>query len=315
MNPSNRYIWDFWDYYDPETEVFHLFYLNAEGHLVREGLHHLSAQVGYATTKDFITFNWGKQDVLTASQARWDNTAIWTGDVIKIANGFLLFYTSRHQQQDDGMTQNIGVAYSPSIDTEQWTPIETIRIQPDENFYELKHLIGDSSIHAWRDPFLFKQDDQIFMLLSAKSTNQPLGKKGAIALLKLQDNQLTNWQILPPMSNLGYYSEMEVPQLFKTPTNNYVLVYSTWSKGDFAPTTNKSGGIHKLTSSKWNDFHYSSPQVLLPEISGLYACRIIPELDGEIIGFDVKNGGILRSGIKTYFQSVNRDFSDFYFDT
>jgi hypothetical protein len=47
---------------------------------------------------------------------------------------------------------------------------------------------------------------------------------------------------------------------------------------------------------------------------GLYACRIIPELGGEIIGFDHRHGGIRRSGVKTGFQYVNRNFSNINFN-
>lgn len=310
MQHSEYYVWDFWYYYEQKSQIYHLFYLNADRHLVASDRHHFFARVGYGTTEDFRAIKWIDYNVLSSSSQRWDNTSIWTGDVIKIKQGFLMFYTSRNQQEDDGMTQNIGIAYAETIDAKQWQPLPDIRIAADRQFYEPKNVVGDSSTHAWRDPFLFRDRGQIFMLLSAKSIHLPLGKKGAIALLRSRDGSLFNWESLPPISRSGWYSEMEVPQLYQDSQGEYKLIYSTWGKGDFAPTTHQAGGLQGLTASHWQNFNSQSPDLILPGRSGLYACRIIPELEGEIVGFNVKNGGIQRSGIKTNYRGVNRDFKD-----
>ena len=111
---------------------------------------------------------------------------------------------------------------------------------------------------------------------------------------------------------------MEVPQIYKDSQGNYELVFSTWAKNDFSPTTRKAGGLQGLTiPESWNFNNHQTTSlelnqgfhVLMPEKYGLYACRIIPELHGEIVGFDIEDGGIRRSGVKKKFQSVNRDFS------
>ncbi len=49
---------DFWYDFEPDTQIFHLFYLNADRSLVANEQHHFSAQVGYATTKDFLSIEW-----------------------------------------------------------------------------------------------------------------------------------------------------------------------------------------------------------------------------------------------------------------
>jgi beta-fructofuranosidase len=110
---------------------------------------------------------------------------------------------------------------------------------------------------------------------------------------------------------------MEVPQLYIDRYGHYVLIFSTRVKSDFCGGTHKAGGFQELTSMKCintitepPDFNRSQPNVLMPESSGLYACRVIHELDGEIVGFDIKQGGIRRSGIKTYLKPVNRNFTD-----
>jgi sucrose-6-phosphate hydrolase SacC (GH32 family) len=311
LQHPDRHVWDFWYHFDPDTEIFHLFYLNADRSLVAQDQHHLSSQVGYATTKDFLTIEWVSDRVLGADPHGWDDTSIWSGDIIKVQGGFLMFYTSRNQATDDGMTQNVGVAFTHHIQSfDRWFRIPSIRIQPDAP-YELHHVPEDLTINAWRDPFLFRHEEQIYMLLSAKDPNQPVGKKGAVALLKAKNNSFEQWEYLPPICQPGFYAEMEVPQLYRSGVDDYALVYSTWAKYDFAPTTEQSGGLQGFNSSSLFHFPAAAPKILLPETANLYACRIIPELNGEIVGFDITTGGIRRSGVQTGLKHVDRDFSSY----
>lgn len=314
LQHPDRHVWDFWYHFAPDTGIFHLFYLNADRTLVADDKHHMSSQVGYATTKDFLTIDWISDRVLGADPHGWDDTSIWSGEIIKINGGFLMFYTSRNQATHDGMIQNVGVAFTHHIQSfDRWFRIPSVRIQPKAP-YELQHVPEDLTIHAWRDPFLFRHQEQIYMLLSAKDPTKPLGKKGSVALLKAKNNSFEDWECLPSICQPGFYAEMEVPQLYLTETDDYALVYSTWAKYDFAPNTQQSGGLQGLFSSSLFDFTAATPTVLLPETSQLYACRIIPELNGEIVGFDITTGGIRRSGVQTGLRHVDRDFSSYSID-
>lgn len=311
LQHPHRHVWDFWYHFAPETGIFHLFYLNADRESVAEDKHHFSSQVGYATTKDFLTIDWISDRVLGADPDGWDDTSIWSGDVIKIQDGFLMFYTSRNQATDDGMTQNVGVAFTHHIQSfDRWFRIPSVRIQP-QSPYELRHVPDDMTIPAWRDPFLFRHHEQIYMLLSAKDSTQPVGKKGAVALLKAQNNSFDRWEYLAPICQPGFYAEMEVPQLYRASADAYALVYSSWAKYDFAPSTQQSGGLHGILSPSLFNFPAVNPKVFLPQTAHLYACRVIPELDGEMVGFDINTGGIRRSGVKTGLQHVDRDFSSY----
>ena len=60
MQHPDLYVWDFWYYFEPESQRFHVFYLNADRRLVPSGLHHYDSHVGHATTKDFVEMDWGK---------------------------------------------------------------------------------------------------------------------------------------------------------------------------------------------------------------------------------------------------------------
>ncbi len=317
MQHPSRYVWDFWYFFDEKDKLFHVFYLNADEILVPSEKHHHAACVGHAVTSDFIRMEWGKDqdfNVLISPRHHWANTSIWSGDIIQIQNGFLLFFTSRDRGQDDGMTQNIGVAYSASLSPSKWL-LSELRIQPGRS-YQLKNSLGDLSTHAWRDPFLFQGNGQVYMLLSAKSIDDPIGRNGVVGLLRFQEGNnfpQGNWEYLDPLIQPCCYSEMEVPQLYQDSLGKYELVFSSWAKNDFSPSTRQAGGLQGFTSPNLMGF-MGKPHVLMPEKYGLYACRIIPELDGEIVGFDIQEGGIRRSGVKTHFRHVNRDFSNFKFE-
>ncbi|MHA1882047.1 MAG: beta-fructosidase [Candidatus Thorarchaeota archaeon] len=310
LHPTN-FTWDFWYYYDGNAKLFHILYLNADSSLVQSNKHHFSARIGYATTKEFQSIDWINDDVFHASEDGWDNTSIWSGDVVRISDRFLFYYTSRDKNVDNGFTQNIGLAQS--TDFIHWSRVEDVQIRPDERYYEPRSIEGDSTIHAWRDPFLFRTGDGIYMLLSSKSKNLPLHNNGSIALLRSKDNSLTDWEILPPLFSTGWYSECEVSQIYLQ-GEDYVLAYSSWAKFDGCPFTNKAGGLQGVTYSKISPFAKGltgTPEVLLPESSGLYACRVIPELQGDIVGFDIEKGGFQRVPAKTGLKAINRDFTEF----
>jgi len=309
QHPS-RFIWDFWYYYDPPNKLFYVFYLNADPSLVPSEQFHWASQVGYGVTKDFIRMDWGPSDVLTASSSRWDNTSIWTGDIIKVKNGFLLFYTSRDGTVDDGKTQNIGCAFSERIDTCHWEPVSDFRLQPDGHYYTLRHVPDDVSIHSWRDPCLFRHKDNIYMLVTAKSVSRPLKHNGVAGLLRCRDGILKDWEYLPPLANTGFFSEMDVNQVFENPKGGYELICSTGPDYDSVPESRGTGGLYAIHSENLLDFNKNRPRQLLSHASGLYAFRIIPELNGEIVGFDHRTGGIRRSGVKTGWKAVCRDFLD-----
>ncbi|PSN17524.1 beta-fructosidase, partial [filamentous cyanobacterium CCP5] len=296
------------------TGKFHLFYLNAPSESYATGAHHQAATVGYGVTKDFLEIEWGAHDVLRADPQGWDNTSIWTGDVLRIGKGFWMFYTSRDHHRDDGFTQAIGVARADQIDARHWQRISRLPLEVNSPDYEPRGIQGDLSVHAWRDPFLFRWGGDTYMLLSAKAAGRPLGRNGAVAWLKACDPQLNQWQPLPPLVVPGHYSEMEVPQVYRRPDGRLALLFSTTAALDFTPESPHQGGIYAMAAEGFEGFAHQVPRNILPASSGLYACRAIPELAGELIGFDLATGGIRRSGIQTHLQSLDKDFSDIFLE-
>ncbi|MBN2009309.1 beta-fructosidase [candidate division KSB1 bacterium] len=302
-----KFTWDYWYYFDHDEKLFHIFNLNAKKSLAKKQQHHFSSQVGYATTRDFVTINWIKDDVLVANPSGWDNSSIWTGDIVKSNNGFVMFYTSRDKHDDDGMTQNIGCAFSN--DFLKWERIPNVRIQPEPAHYLTQTSENDGTIHAWRDPFLFREGDYAYMLVSAKANDLPAGRNACVALLRSEPHDLLHWNVLPPICKPGWYGEMEVPQLYLDKDGRHQLIFSVGEKWDYADDTQQQGGLQSIDVTQGRKVEF--PIVRLPQSAGIYACRVIPEMGGAIIGFDIKVGGFVKCDGLPDFKYMNRDFTDF----
>ena len=147
-----------------------------------------------------------------ASESGWDNTAIWSGDLIRYQNGFAFYYTSRDSRVDQGLTQNIGLAISQNLT--DWHRIKTFRLQPDRRWYEPSVPQGSQVVHAWRDPFLFRHAHALYMIVAAQSHAQVSAYKGAVGLLVSPTQSLLQWEALPPLFDPGVFAECEVPQVY-----------------------------------------------------------------------------------------------------
>ncbi|MFW5748605.1 MAG: beta-fructosidase [Chloroflexota bacterium] len=304
-----RFVWDFWYYHDADEKLFHVLFLNADRSLAATDAHHWQAQVGYATTRDFVSVDWHATDVFTADPDGWDNTSIWTGDLIRGREGFILLYTSRSRDVGDGMTQNIGMAVSK--DLRHWERVPDFRLAPDPQYYEAHTHPEDDSIHAWRDPYLFRHNGQLFMLVAAKGRDLLPGRKGVVGLLRSVDGSLLNWEALPPLYASGYVSECDVPILY-TLDGTSKLVYTVHARYDHAPMTGGAGGLHGISTPALFVKPWMGPAVLLAKASGMYAARVIPELGGDIVGPDFRLGGWQRVPAQTGFRHVDRDFRDLW---
>jgi beta-fructofuranosidase len=104
---------------------------------------------------------------------------------------------------------------------------------------------------------------------------------------------------------------MEVPHVLMDEQGQSWVAFSGWAKHDFSPFTEQEGGLQAVRLFSGANATRAVVTVLLPESSGLYACRVIPELGGKIVGFDVASGGIRRSGVTVPMASANRDFSKY----
>jgi beta-fructofuranosidase len=348
------YIWDSWYRYDHETKLFHVYYLNVDDHsLVIPEQHHFHAKLGYATTYDFINYDYINHNILSADSNTYDDTSIWTGCVVQFGEQAqkLMAFTSRNSKQErikgwEAQAFNQHISFAISNDNITFERIANKHLLPDERFYNIASIVDDVTIHAWRDPFIFRNpyDDYAYMLVTAQARGLIAGIKdkraglhGVIALLRADEpKKLSGWSATG-ISFVVEASEAEVPRLYyDANAQSHLIAYSR--KNDSAYLGDKANqqygfyGFHvdlKLLSLIAEHKQTNQPHLIhiphstqIPLLGfgedNLYACQIIPELEGKIMGFDTRSsedgGGKLRlSNMKQlpHLQPANLNFDDF----
>lgn len=299
------HTWDFTTI--PYKNGLAILFLNTDKRWLEGDQHHQHARIGLAYTENFRQIQWIDDCVFGATADSWANTSIWSTDIVRRNGRYWLFFTSRTKGEDDGFTQHIGLA--SSTDLIHWRR-EPLKISADPTHYLARGLEGDDTVHAWRDPYLFLFRGQLHMILTAKSPELPLGKNGCIALLQAKQNSFFEWEAMPPLYAPGYYSEMEEPDLFYNKGGELVLTFSSHDKFDHTKgTTSGRGGLYAVNlGSNLYSPYVRKIENILPYQTGIYAAHIMPSIEGEIIGFDLQNGGFRRSGVKKPLMPARNQF-------
>lgn len=282
---SGVYIWDFWYLYKKNERIFEVFFLNADRSFVKNKQQHFNSSIGRAKTIDWVDFIDLKKDFFSADKSSWDNTSIWTGDTVVIDDKTYLFYTSRDYKEKDGMVQHIGIA---TIHDEKIVRTGC-KISAPPEFYLSESDKKESSIHCWRDPFVFYCNDEIYMLVAAKRKDFPINERGCIALMKLVDrNCISKWEHQRTLVSTNY-SEVELPQIYKTESGGMRIFYNAKNrdKKEFFMMTNI---FYELSCENI----YAEKDVLsnIFEKKKYYGLRIVPEHNSIICAFNKKSGGV-----------------------
>jgi beta-fructofuranosidase len=303
-------LWDFWSLYDSVKKDFHVLSLSADKNLVADDTHHFSSRLAYYKTSDFksVLDETLIEDVFAASPNSWDNTSIWSGDVIRLGDQYMMFYTSRNSYAKDILTQHIGCAISKAdakLPLQEWHRIPTL-ISADPKWYTVKSDPSESSIHAWRDPFLFVANGKTYMLLAAKKASLPRNQRGCIAILRANNNELTEWVCLPPIYAQGDMGEVELPQIYRKSNGSLVCCFNSHARQDVTKRERKGGFyavdfLDLLLEDEMQDLKI----LALTQDTGAYGFRVVPELNGAIVGFDIKSGKPVNTGISTGFQHAD----------
>lgn len=289
---NDNFVWDFWYFYDIKTKIFHLFYLNAPKKFRENNQHHFHSKVGYCKTSDFKKFENISDNVFSASDDGWDNTSIWSGCIIYHQGLFKMFYTSRTQEEDDGLTQKIGLATSHNLI--DWKRLKMPVSVADPLWYKTKTDKNSSVIHAWRDPFVFqsKEDGKYYMLVTAQSIKYKPGFNGCIALLQAQNDTLISWKTLEPLFDTGRFAEVELPQIIQDKDKDSEVYFNCWEKYDSEIDLNKGGGLYQFNIKKLINTEKENYCRTVSISRKGYGLRKIKELNNIIVGFDDIEGGI-----------------------
>lgn len=173
-------VWDFC--ITLHDSIYHIYYINVD-----EGLKSaISDNLGHASSPDLI--HWTiHSPAITISSNSWENYSVWAPDVVRdeINQRWVMAYTG----VDSLKVQRPCIAYS--TDLFQWTKEPTNPVyEPDSLIY---YWSPTTTWSAYRDPYLYFENNEWHMLSSAKARygEYPGYAKGIIHHLSSPD--FINW--------------------------------------------------------------------------------------------------------------------------
>jgi beta-fructofuranosidase len=278
---ADKWLWDFWLARDGPD--YHLFYLQAPRSLEHESLRHWNASIGHAVSQDLLSWEVLPDALHPGAPGAWDDYSTWTGSVIRHGGLWYLFYTSL-SRAEDGRVQRIGAATSEDLIAWERRP-ENPLITADPEWYELPDRDGGRG-QSWRDPWVFRHPEtgEFHAYITARVKHGPLDGRGVIAHARSAD--LIRWEVLPPVTEPGFFYDMEVSQLVELRGRYYLLFCSpaSWhsalrrAQTGLEPVT----GTHYLVAEgPLGPFRYSTHEFLSGDPVGLhYAGKLVQGPDG-----------------------------------
>lgn len=294
---ADHWVWDLW-IADTGSD-YHMFYLHAPKELGDPHLRHRNASIGHASSADLT--HWIDHGVVLepGSLGTFDETATWTGSVVRGDDGiWRMFYTGARFLADGRNIESIGIATSP--DLASWTKVPGAVLTADPAWYE---ALGDSSWPelAWRDPWVFRDPngEGWHMLVTARSNVGAVDERGVIGHAVSSD--LASWNALPPLSEPGSgFMHLEVPQTISTGDYS-ALVFScdTERLSDAHRLAGGTGGVWVVDApSLAGPFAVGTARLLASEDA--YAGRVVARRDGSMVllGFVLHDkDGVFRGTI------------------
>jgi beta-fructofuranosidase len=256
--PEQHYLWDFWLVSPQEwgnvRAPYHLYYLQAPRSLRDPNLRHGVATVGYAVSHDL--WHWvHRGTVLEAGPpGSWDDRAIWTGSVTIRDDLAYMFYTAL-SLAERAPVQRIGLAVSTDLVHWERHPGNPL-LEVDTRWYE-QQSSEQWQAQTWRDPYVvYSSDEEVYyMFLSARVNEGSYDGRAVIGLARSAD--LLSWEMLPPASIPGDFTEMEVPQVVPLNGRYYLL---------FCATRHATARLSSTGAWSWSGTHY----LVADELTGPY---------------------------------------------
>jgi beta-fructofuranosidase len=281
----DHWIWDFW--IADDGEAYHLFFLHAPKSLGNPDLRHRNARIGHATSPDLKAWTYHGQAFPAGEPGSFDDTATWTGSVVRGPDGFWrMYYTGSHFLSPDSNAniETVGLLTSPDLFT--WTKKPNPVTRADARWYE---TLGTSSWpeEAWRDPWVYPDPDgKIWhMLVTARANSGDDMQRGVVGHATSTD--LDHWQVQPPLSAPGFdFAHLEVFQLVTIGSQTY-LVFCCDTPRLSGQLTGQMGGIWWMRGEgPTGPFDIGGAKLLAPQ--DIYAGRLVQDRAGQwhLMAFD-----------------------------
>jgi len=219
FNRPGFHIGDTW--YFVQGERAHMYYLTCPDSIPR----HTRWSIGHAWSDDLV--HWQDMGVVLKPGLpdAWDGICPATGSVIEFGGRYWMAYTGNFS----GPRPATGLAVSEDLFSwQKWdgNPVTGI----DGRIYS-----GEGNLAwrqpRWRDPFLFRDGETVYQLITAALPCAPPETAGTVALACSRD--MENWEILPPLDLPEIGQDLECPKLHLV-DGRYYLTLSV-SKTIMAP--------------------------------------------------------------------------------
>lgn len=202
----DQWVWDFW--LTRRRDEFHVFYLQAPRALGDPARRHHNASIGHAVSADLHRWRVLPDAVGPGSDGSWDDLATWTGSVIARDGQWHMLYTGVNRSEH-GLIQRIGLATSDDLVHWRKHPGNPV-VEADGRWYELLDLDRWRD-QSWRDPWLFAENGEVHVLITARSKEGSADGAGVVA--QARSNDCIDWDVLPPLTAPGDFAQVECPQL------------------------------------------------------------------------------------------------------
>jgi len=272
-----HWIWDFW--FAQEGNDVHVFFLHAPCDVGDPDLRHRHARIGHAVSRDLRTWEVLPTALSPGPPGAFDDLATWTGSVVDVEGCWHMFYTGV-STREHGAVQRIGLATSG--DLVGWEK-QGVLLEADPRWYE--KLGPDPRGEAWRDPWVLWDADSgsFHMLVTARANHGPVDGRGVIGHAWSPD--LRSWQVGPPLSEPGEFSQLEVPQLVHL-GGAWRILFSAWPRDHSTARLARlgvvaEGGTHYLVAQdKLGRYALDRDAFLVGDPqSRLYAGRLLHHQD------------------------------------
>ena len=284
---TDRWVWDSWIADDGDT--YHLFYLSAPRALGNPDLRHRNATIGHATSTDLRKWTDAGTVLRPGKPGEFDQTATWTGSVIHDGTQWRLYYTGSAFLHPTAHTNIETVGEALSSDLHSWTKTPGPAVRADSRWYETL-ADGTWPEEAWRDPWVYQDDDGWHMLITARARSAG-GPAGAVAdagvVGHAVSKDLSTWEVREPLSAPGAgFGHLEVLQPFSLDGRDFILFSCDKSQLMGRHSEKRAGGVWVAPRDRATGWCSIEEARLLVDES-IYAARIVQERDGSqsLMGF------------------------------
>jgi beta-fructofuranosidase len=243
-----------------DGEVFHLFHLILPNH----------DYIAHAVSRDGLNWRRVENALFIGEPGSWDDDMLWTMHVSKnpYRDGWWRMFYTGLAQHEQGRVQRVGLAHSSDLINWEKDTRDIFPIEASNNYYENSLDEGRNWV-SFRDPAWVEAEGKRYLLVSGRSNQGPVIRRGCVALIEEEDE--STYTPLPPLYYPRRYDDVEVPIALKIGQRYYLF-----------GSIREDIKVHYWYSENFlGPYQNFADNVLLPQ--GNYAARVTQLTDRVLV--------------------------------